>query len=93
MSNNKPLYALMRDACARTSGTIINSLGEEALSGPGRQEFAAMIFALRSWLLPERDEPPTSPHMGSFVEHALWAQRQELRDLLLDEVERAERGE
>ena len=84
MDNSEPLWKKMHRAHMEHA----DPLAACALRG-----YAAEIRAIADWLVPERDAPPSSPHMGGYVEHVLWAQTQMLRDLLLDEANRAEAGE
>lgn len=56
---------------------------------------AAEIRALRDWLVPDEPEPRIYEHCDreDLVTWHRWDQCQELRDLLTDEADRAERGE
>lgn len=44
---------------------------------------AAAVEALADQVVPHRQQPATSPHMGNFVSHAQWFQRQVIRHQLL----------
>ena len=55
--------------------------------------YAAEIEALRDWLVPDEPEPPSSPHMGSWVNNALWRQRDHLRARLTEQARIARKGE
>jgi len=44
---------------------------------------AAALEALADQVVPKQQEPPESPHMGNFISHARWIQRQVLRHRIL----------
>jgi hypothetical protein len=60
-----------------------------------REEIAAEIRAIADWLAPEEKDEPF-PDTDSIMEIQLWSavrQRQNMRQRLLAEADRAERGE
>jgi hypothetical protein len=89
---DKPLWEVMIEAYEAVSGSLIDHMGREQLPGPDREECAAMLRAIADAVVPERQEPPISPHMGNFAANAIWRERMGIRDLLIAEAERAERA-
>ena len=87
----KPLWEVMETAYTTSSGTFTNYLDEEELPGPDREEFSAMIRAVRDWLVPEEDPLPDSLYGGNRFTRQ--RERMRLRTLLTAEADRAERGD
>ena len=44
---------------------------------------AAALRAVADQVAPDQQEPASSPHMGNFISHAQWHQRQVIRTQLL----------
>jgi hypothetical protein len=97
MSNTKrPLWKVMRDAYIQSSGTLVDDLGREVLSGPDREEFAAMLCAIANWLeaIWAAQGPPASIPM-EFVEGlsiGMKMHREGTLNILRAEADRAEAG-
>jgi hypothetical protein len=81
---NRPLWQVMRKAYIESSGSIINDLGQEVLSGPDREEFAAMIRAIAQWI---RQRHPLSPGSETYIGASVVAAE------LLAEAAKAEAGD
>jgi hypothetical protein len=75
-----PLWEVMRDAYIQSSGTLIDDLGREVLSGPDREEFAAMLRAIAKEIRHRWDADPPD---DIAIEIVVW---------LLAEADRAEAG-
>jgi hypothetical protein len=83
MADKKPLWEVMLAACLQAADDCPDQVNAC---------YAAEIRALADHVLPERQEPPISPHMGNFAANAIWRERMGIRALLLAEAERAERA-
>jgi len=63
------------------------------LDGPMQRDYqcvAAVLRAAADQVVPDQQEPASSPHMGSFISHVQWSQCQAIRIQLLviaDELE------
>jgi hypothetical protein len=88
----EPLWQAMRRAYTRVSGTLLDcDTGQERLPGADREEFAAMILAMRDYVAP--DEGPLDPIWLGTCKEQNYGYNKRLRALLTAEAIRAERGE
>jgi hypothetical protein len=56
------------------------------LDGPMQKDYqcvAAVLRAVVNQVVPDQQEPASSPHMGNFISHAQWHQCQVIRTQLL----------
>jgi hypothetical protein len=63
---------------------------QDGVPGPQYKAIAAVLRAVADRVVPDQQEPISSPHMGNFISHVQWRQSQAIRTQLLaiaDELE------
>jgi hypothetical protein len=56
---------------------------QDAVPGPQYKAIAAALRAAADQVVPDQQEPASSPHMGNFITNARWRQCQAIRNQLL----------